>query len=57
MRNILSGDLSNVRSDHDIYRDAIDEAVKYKENPTDIDDQILEELDNFDYKPSSNKDE
>ena len=57
MRNILSGDLSNVTSDDDIYRDAIDEAVKYKENPTDIDDQILEELDNFDYKPSSNKDE
>lgn len=57
MRNILSGDLANVTSDHDIYRDAIDEAVKYKENPTDIDDQILEELDNFDYKPSSNKDE
>ena len=55
MRNILSGDLSNVRSDN--YRDAIDEAVKYKENPTDIDDQILEELDNFDYKPSGNKDE
>ena len=24
-----------------------DEAVKYKDNPTDIEDQILEELDNF----------
>ena len=35
------------------FRDAIDEAVKYKANPTDIDDQILEELDNFDYKPAS----
>jgi hypothetical protein len=30
-----------------IFRDAIDLAVKYKDNPTDIEDQILEELDNF----------
>ena len=32
------------------FRDAIDEAVKYKDNPTDIDDQILEELDNFHFE-------
>ena len=32
-------------------RDAIDAAVKYKDNPTDIDDQILEELDNFHFDP------
>ena len=37
-----------------LYRDAIEEAVKYKANPTDIDDQILEELDNFDFKPETN---
>ena len=30
-----------------MFRDAINEAVKYKDNPTDIEDQILEELDNF----------
>ncbi|XP_023346035.1 rab-like protein 2A [Eurytemora carolleeae] len=28
-------------------RDAIDKAVEYKKNPTDLEDQILEELDNF----------
>ena len=28
-------------------RDAINDAVKYKDNPTDIEDQILEELDKF----------
>ena len=32
------------------FREAIDEAVKYKDNPTDIDDQILEELDNFHFE-------
>ena len=36
------------------FRDAIDAAVKYKDNPTDIDDQILEELDNFSFEPKSN---
>ena len=36
-----------------LFRDAIEEAVKYKANPTDIDDQILEELDNFDFKPET----
>ena len=30
-----------------MFRDAIDKAVEYKKNPTDIEDQILEELDNF----------
>ena len=25
--------------------------MKYKDNPTDIDDQILEELDNFHFDP------
>ena len=30
-----------------LFRDAIDKAVEYKKNPTDIEDQILEELDNF----------
>ena len=34
-----------------MFRDAIDAAVKYKDNPTDIDDQILEELDNFHFDP------
>ena len=29
------------------YRDAINDASKYKDNPTDIEDQILEELDKF----------
>ena len=29
------------------FRDAINDATKYKDNPTDIEDQILEELDNF----------
>ena len=41
------------------FRDAIDLAVKYKDNPTDIDDQILEELDNFHFegkKPEENED-
>ena len=35
-------------------RDAIEEAVKYKANPIDIEDQILEELDNFDFNPETN---
>ena len=36
-------------------RDAINEAVKYKDNPTDIEDQILEELDKFSMEePSGN---
>ena len=42
------------------FRDAINEAVKYKDNPTDIDDQILEELDNFNFegkKADGNDDE
>ena len=39
------------------FRDAIDEAVKYKNNPTDIDDQILEELDNFHFEQKETKDE
>jgi len=42
-----------------LFRDAIDLAVKYKDNPTDIDDQILEELDNFHFegkKPEENED-
>jgi len=30
-----------------MFRDAIDKAVEYKKNPTDLEDQILEELDNF----------
>ncbi len=29
------------------FRDAINDAAKYKDNPTDIEDQILEELDKF----------
>ena len=29
------------------FRDAINDATKYKDNPTDIEDQILEELDKF----------
>ena len=37
-------------------RDAIDAAVKYKDNPTDIDDQILEELDNFHFDPRGDED-
>ena len=37
------------------FRDAINEAVKYKDNPTDIEDQILEELDKFSMEePSGN---
>jgi len=40
-----------------MFRDAINEAVKYKANPTDIEDQILEELDNFDFNPSTNDNE
>ena len=36
---------------HFTFRDAIDAAVKYKDNPTDIEDQILEELDNFQMDP------
>ena len=38
---------------------AIDLAVKYKDTPTDMDDQILEELDNFHFegkKPEENED-
>ena len=41
------------------FRDAIDLAVKYKDTPTDMDDQILEELDNFHFegkKPEENED-
>jgi len=29
--------------------------VKYKDNPTDIDDQILEELDNFHFEGKKNE--
>ena len=36
-----------------LFVDAIDAAVKYKDNPTDIDDQILEELDNFDFNSAT----
>merc|ERR1712083_846498 len=38
-----------------LFRDAIDLAVKYKDNPTDIDDQILEELDNFHFEGKKNE--
>ena len=37
------------------FRDAINDAVKYKDNPTDIEDQILEELDNFTMDEPSGK--
>jgi len=40
-----------------MFRDAIDAAVKYKDNPTDIDDQILEELDNFHFEPKTKEKE
>jgi Rab-like protein 2 len=40
-----------------MFRDAIDAAVKYKDNPTDIDDQILEELDNFHFDPKDSKED
>ena len=39
------------------YRDALDQAVKYKDNPTDLEDQILEELDNFDFKKEEDGEE
>ena len=32
------------------FTDAIEKAVEYKKNPLDIDDQIMEELENFDNK-------
>ena len=35
------------RSTNFCFRDAINDATKYKDNPTDIEDQILEELDKF----------
>lgn len=38
-------------------RDAINEAVKYKDNPTDIEDQILEELDNFEWEKDKTEEE
>ena len=31
--------------------------MKYKDNPTDIDDQILEELDNFHFEPKTKEKE
>ena len=39
------------------YRDALDMAVKYKDNPTDLEDQILEELDNFNFLGDKDKDD
>lgn len=32
-------------------------AVKYKDNPTDLEDQILEELDNFNFLGDKDKDD
>ena len=31
-----------------LFNEAIEKAVEYKKNPVDIEDQILEELENFD---------
>ncbi len=33
-----------------MFTDAIEQAVDYKKNPVDIEDQIMDELENFDNK-------
>ena len=38
-------------------RDAIDAAVSYKDNPTEVEDQILEELENFNLNEAEGRNE
>ena len=45
MHYVSASDGTNVVK---LFNEAIEKAVEYKKNPVDIEDQILEELENFD---------